>query len=135
MIVAVAILSLAALVVPSAMTGWQARTELRRSELLLDQLLNRAREEAIRGHRSVTLQFAPADARIGIPALGIWHAVPLQQTITVVGVGQGFRREAPAIVFLSGGHTTGGTITIEQGAAKVSRRIGWLSGRIEHGEK
>ena len=134
-LVVIAILSLAALAIPPSLSRWHTRTELRKAELALDQLLNRARQEAVRGHRAIAVRFSASRERVGIPALDLWHDIPVGQKVTILGVTQGFHQDTPAIVFLSDGHSTGGSVTIEQEGVKVSRRVGWLSGRIDHGRQ
>jgi general secretion pathway protein H len=146
-LIALAILSLAAVGVGLAAPGLGARAALHRTAGEVDRLLMRARSEAIGGRGAVTVRFEAERRRLGIPALDLWRTVPAGIAVSLTGIadplsrqgawggldGVGLGGEASAIVFLADGSSTGGRLTLDNGRETIVRRISWTTGRVDDG--
>jgi general secretion pathway protein H len=132
-LIAIAILSIATVSVSFAFPGLRERSELRLATARLDDLLARAKDEALRSHQATVVRVDMAERRIGVPALDLWRKLPSEVDVSILGAASGFRTDEPMIAFFADGSSTGGVIELRLGAHKTVRRVAWLTGRIERG--
>lgn len=81
--------------------------------------------------RSAVVRFVADERRLEMPSKNLAYQVPNSVSFSVVGAAGGLVGDQPRIVFLSDGSSTGSVVELRSGGLKVTRRIGWLTGRIE----
>ncbi|MGK9230387.1 prepilin-type N-terminal cleavage/methylation domain-containing protein [Inquilinus limosus] len=134
MLIVLVILGLAMAVVGLAVPDWRARSALREAGAGLERLLTQARDAALRQRTPVLVRFDPEDRRIGIPALDRWQAVPDGFELTLTGAAIEPGGDAPALLFLGDGSSSGGVLTLARGDHRLALRIAWLTGGVRQEE-
>jgi general secretion pathway protein H len=130
MLIVLLILGLGAAVVGLAVPQWRARSAMREAAAGMERLLVQAHDTALRRQSPVLVRFDPEGRRIGIPALDRWQAVPDGFDLTLTGAAIGREGQAPVLLFLGDGTSSGGILTLGRGDNRVALRISWLTGGI-----
>ena len=130
MLIVLLILGLGAAVVGLAVPQWRARSAMREAAAGMERLLVLAHDTALRRQSPVLVRFDPEGRRIGIPALDRWQGVPSGFDLTLTGAAIGQEAQAPALLFLGDGTSSGGILTLSRDDNRVALRISWLTGGI-----
>jgi hypothetical protein len=80
--------------------------------------------------RQVTLD--PAGRRVRSGPNGEWHQLDTRISLTVVSAQEVEVDGYPTILFLPDGTSSGAVVTLAAGGQRISRRVDWLSGRLQH---
>jgi general secretion pathway protein H len=132
-LLALTVLSLAALILGPQITGSVERDGVTRTLALLDTVLTSARAKAQQG-RTVFVMLDLDERRIHSSIENRWHPWP-----SYVGIDTWTARELgsprqPVIAFLADGTSSGARIRVRAGSQEGIRNIAWLTGAITHGE-
>jgi general secretion pathway protein H len=130
MIVALAILGFALALVISYKPPWSSGLGLRGTAAELAGEFRLARAEAISRNRPINVELDLAHNRFRVGA-GAVRRLPSQLSIALLTI-VGERRDATTgdIRFNPDGSSTGGRVTIADGAHVISVGVDWLSGRV-----
>jgi len=131
MMIVLAILSLASVLGGFALQPMRQRMELGQAAARLDALLRSARAEALRTGRTTMVHFDDRTRQLTVPSQGQTYTLTRSIAVSVTGAAIGTGPDRPTILFLGDGSSSGGVVELRSGALRATRRIGWLTGRID----
>jgi general secretion pathway protein H len=132
-LIALAVLSLAAVTIAGIAPQASDRAELMRTLARLDDAFGSARAEAIRTGGPTALVFDPLGHRFRQAKSTDWQAISPSVALNITSARELGSATMPVVAFLADGTTTGAEIVLETGGMAVVRRIGWLTGsRYDH---
>lgn len=132
MLVALVIAGLAAAAIGGSLSAWAGQRGYRTTLVKLDWMIGKARDAAVREHRTVSLELTSGRRSLAIPQLDLTFVLPAEVEVILTGVDaeQDPHPDKAAVYFLADGSTSGARIEVRSGKAVAYRRIGWVSGRL-----
>lgn len=130
LLVALAVLSLALILILGYKAPWSTGLSLKGTAATLASQLRLARSEAIARNRPVSFVIDLDRHRYRL-GKGRMHSLPRRIRIALLTVaGERVAKATGAIRFNPDGSSTGGRIALAEGGQKIAIGIDWLSGRV-----
>jgi general secretion pathway protein H len=132
LLVTLTIASLLLAVVAPRLTSAVAHARLRSSGAEIATILRETRSQAMLTSRAIDFSIVPA--RNGVLAAGKTLLLPSGQTVSWRPATQTDGQALSSLQFQPDGSSSGGVITVADGADQVKISVDWLTGRVSTGD-